>query len=390
MRVPAMRMQRAVVSLILAFAAGVASAQSGFNVQGEVRDAAYPSAPRFPAPLVTILVKRPNVDAYVGSLNADVTTEQGAYVFEKFIGTFHLSSHWAIINVQAGEDGEYVLPDPGSARVELTPERIGGPAFSFAINLRHRSEIAEGYRRSVLDALRSPEITPDLLEGANNAALSAVELDPTLNNFLLVVRVTDAAIRRDLQDLGGVILDPETLTLYDGFQALSPDDRWKVLSQFLDTLSRSESTRSAAIAAGTAMLDSLPLDDDEALARLRIVHVFLTMSRLYAEEGDCMSLAANADRGIDLADRLRMDWSSRRTLLLDWADCLERLSGAGAGQAEEAYIAEAAANAGLRRLWTDFAEAGASAEETVALSTVDSDQRLRALVERARAIRDHE
>lgn len=376
-------------ALILILVAGAAAAQNGYNVRGEVRDGAFPQAPRFDDPLVTVYVKPATSDRYVSGKNLAVQRQSGAFRFHEFIGDFAITNHWAIITVQAGENGEFVVPDPNASRAELTPDVAGDP-IDFAINLRHRSEIAEGYRRSVLDALRSPQITPDLLEGANNAALSAVELDPTLNNFLLVARVTDAAIRRDMQSFGGAILDPDTLTLNDGFEALSLDDRWKVRSQFLDTLSRSDSTNAEAIAAGTAMLDSLPLDDDEALSRLRIVHVFLTMSRLYAAEGDCMSLAGNAARGIELADRVRMDWNGRRTLLLDWADCLERLSGAGNGRTDEAYIADAAANASLRGLWSDFAEAGASAYETVALSTVESDRRLRALVERARAIRDHQ
>ncbi|MCU0910797.1 MAG: hypothetical protein MUE98_05455 [Rhodobacteraceae bacterium] len=375
--------------LSLCLAAGAAFAQQGYNVRGEVRDGAFPQTPRFDNPLVTVFVKPAASDSFVSGKNLSVERQSGAFRFQDFIGGFAITNHWAIITVQAGENGEFVVPDPNASRAELTPDLAGGP-IDFAINLRHRSEIAEGYRRSVLDALRSPQITPDLLEGANNAALSAVELDPTLNNFLLVARVTDAAIRRDLQDFGGAVLDPETLALNEGFEALSPEDRWKVQSQFLDTLSRSEATRAQAIATGTAMLDSLPLDDDEALSQWRIVHVFLTMSRLYAAEGDCMSLAGNAARGIELADRLRMDWSSRRTLLLDWADCLERLSGAGTGRTEEAFIAEAAANESLRGLWSDFAEGGAGAYETVALSTVDSDRRLRALVERARAIRDHQ
>ena len=379
----------ALLALILGLAAGTAAAQQGYNVRGEVRDGAFPTAPRFDNPLVTVFVKPATSDRFISGKNLDVRRQSGAFRFEDYIGGSAITNHWAIITVQAGENGEFVVPDPNASRAELTWDQAGRP-IDFAINLRHRSEIAEGYRRSVLDALRSPQITPDLLEGANNAALSAVELDPTLNNFLLVARVTDAAIRRDMQDFGGAVLEPDALTLNEGFEALSLDDRWKVRSQFLDTLSRSDSTRAEAIATGTAMLDSLPLDEDEALARLRIVHVFLTMSRLYAAEGDCMSLAGNAARGIALADRIRMDWSSRRTLLLDWADCLERLSGAGTGLTDEAFIAAAAANDSLRGLWSDFAEGAAPAYETVALSTVDTDRRLRALVDRARAIRDHQ
>lgn len=377
-------------AIFIPLTVAVAAAQNGFNVRGEVRDGAFPNQPRFDDPLVSVFVKPATTsDRVISSWNLALQRQRGAFLFSKFIGDSAITNQWAIITVQAGEHGDFVVPDPSTSRAELTPNLAGEP-IDFAITLRHRSEIAEGYRRSVFNALRSPNVTPDLLEGANNAALSAVEMDPTINNLLLVARVTDAAIRRDMQDVSGVVLDPEMLNLNDGFEALSLDDRWMVRLRFLDTLSRSDSTRAQAIATGTAMIDSLPLDDDEALARLRIVHVFLTMSRLWADEGDCMSLARNAEQAIALADRLRMDWNSRRTLLLGWADCLERLSGAGNGRTADAYIAEAAGNTTLRKLWSDFADSSASAYDVVALSTVETDRRLLALVDQARAIRDHQ
>ncbi|WP_347309795.1 hypothetical protein [Defluviimonas sp. SAOS-178_SWC] len=364
---------------------GAALAQ-GYNVRGEVRDADFPNAPRFAEPLVTVSVTNSLQTQFFSSWNMDLETEDGGYQFHQFLGGLGLSNNWAIIDVQAGE-GDFILPDPNAARAELK-ESAAGRDITFAINLRHRSAIAEGYRRSALDALKSPRLGTQDLEAANIASITAVEINPELDNYLLTLRVTAAAVRRGLQDFDGAVLTNEDLSTLKGYDDLTIDERWRVQSALLDTLAASEETRPLALQVGTDMLDEIPVDDPAALERLKIVRVFMTVSDLYARDGDCVSLADNSARAVSLAPAIHMDWTSQRGVMLEWGDCLERLSGIGNGRTSEEYIADAAATASLKAMWTSFAEAGAGVVDRIALSTVDRDARLRGLIEMAQAIRD--
>ena len=110
----------ALLALILGLAAGTAAAQQGYNVRGEVRDGAFPTAPRFDTPLVTVSVKPATSDRFISGKNLDVRRQSGAFRFEDYIGGSAITNHWAIITVQAGENGEFVVPDPNASRAELT------------------------------------------------------------------------------------------------------------------------------------------------------------------------------------------------------------------------------------------------------------------------------
>ncbi len=358
----------------------------GYNIVGEVRDWDFPTEPRFSAPLITFTLASQSFDRYFGSSNQVATPDRGAFVFDKYLGDFRITNNWAIVEVQAG-GGDFILADPSDGRVLLTPEYSGDP-IPLALNLRHRSNVAEGYRRAVLDALRNPNLSLEILEGVNTDALKAVAIDPKLDNFLLVTRVTSATTRRGIHDVDGAILSIEDLNALDGFSNLTIDDRWRVQSSLLDALVLSDEAREEALQAGKDMLASLPVDDPAALERLKIVRVFMTVSDLYATNGDCLSLARNAERAVELAPAIRMDWTSKRAVMLEWGDCVEKLSGVGDGRTTDQFLADAATSDALSSLWKSFAEAGDDAYGGIAFSTLDKDVRLRRLIETAQAIRD--
>ena len=120
--------------------------------------------------------------------------------------------------------------------MELRPEVAGQGEIAVQLPLTKRSNLAESYRREVAETLRKDPMTEKDYRRALAAALSATEIDPRLDNFLLALKTTGLAVADNRLDDPSLILTLNDLRARAGFGSLSFADRWRVEGELLGVL----------------------------------------------------------------------------------------------------------------------------------------------------------
>lgn len=376
----------------LALAAAPGAGAQGYQIEGAVYERGV-ATPSFPAPTVVIRVVRdlrhPDGGVDLERL-AEVELEDGAYKFEEYLGDRSLSNRIAVFTAEAGD---YMMP--GLKYVQLEDGMAGRRSIEVTLELQKRGVLAEAYRREVFGILREDRPGREGYRRAVNAALSAVEYDPKLDNYLLAVKASRVALHEGQIDDPTLILSLDDLRAMSGFSALGFAEQWRVESELLDMLASApdlsaqvsfgDTFATAAVALADAMLAQLD-PADPALRELPVTRVFNALTRLHARNGDCPSLVAASARALDLAPALAMNWASQRRFLVDWGDCLERMSGVADGRPARDFAADARAQPGLAGLWRDYGAALRRAETGFLHPATEEDRRLKRFLELASLI----
>lgn len=382
------RTVRGLLAVLAITLAGPVGAQ-GFEIDGTLFEPGSTTV-NFPAPRVEIQVVSAIGGASVlGKFAERVRLNGDRYEFNERLGDLRLSNMWAVLSA---ESGEYVSPN--LKYVQLDGGRTG--AIEVTMPLQRRGVLAEAYRREVFDAFRQDNPGQDDYLRALSAAFNAIEFDPSLDNYLLAVKASRVAIHNGDLDHPSLVTSNDDLRGMKGFEALSFADQFRVQSELLDLLaaapdptrrlSSGETFQTAAIRLAEGMLAQLD-ESDPGLAALPATKVFNAANSQYSRQQDCSSLIRNSAHAIELSEALTMNWSSQRRFLLDWGDCLERLSGVGDGRSAEIFLEQTAAQPALRGLWTRYADAFVGRELNLLFPSNDQDARLKGLMTRAGAIK---
>ncbi len=391
---------RSAVCLLAGFATSLLSGQATaqnikdkFNLILTIRDHSFPNEPRFETPYVRVYVTDDSSEPHVSDSDNILTrTPQGdfngkTYVFRDEIGDGDQIRAYAHILVSAldSKDGQDYFPvDPRPLRTRLQAENLGS-ALEPEVRLDRREKLAEIYRAELNGILRSSQLDDASFRQAWAAALSAIEYDPRLDNYLLAVRV----IRANLSVAGSTLVatpsTPDDLMALGGFSELSFEDRWAVYLDLLDTLSQAPelsrrygsagTVREAGIQLGTEMLDHIDFADSDQTA-LSVVKVYQILATLHAASNDCFSVTENAAEALRNAEAIEMSWAVQRRLFLEWGDCLERVSAFGDGRSIEEFVAEASTDDFVQDLWSAYRTAGARVESRLRFATSDADRRI--------------
>lgn len=364
----------------------------GYEVVGTVFERGT-SPPSFGPPTVEIAVVE-DIGAVRDSLGdlGDLTfvlvpdLEEEGFVFSKYLGDWRLGGRTVVFSAQSGG---WVLP--GLRTVQLRNELAGERDIEVLLPLERRSVLAEAYRKEVFEVYRQDNLAAADYLRAVTAAQRAVEDDPRLDNYLLAIRTSRAALFEGGLEHPTLLTSISDLRAMPGFAALDFAGRWRVQSDLLDMLASApapeapaffgQSYREASIAVAEQMIAQLSADTPD-LRALPATRVFNTLTQMHSDNGDCPSLVQASTRATDLAEPLNMNWASQRRFLLDWGDCLERLSGIGNGRSAEAFVEQTRANARLRALWADFSQATRRNDLNFLFPSNATDERLRALAER--------
>jgi len=385
----------AVVSAAALSLMALPALSDGFQLKGQIIDAASPNKPGFGTPFVTIEFLEGSVYSKeavrIFELIPEINLASGRHYFDNFIGEPDIGRTWAFIHVQAGE---YLLNDNGVRRKYIPADAGDAGLVPITLKLLRRAAIAEGSRREAVNALNRDDPGPADFERAAAAARHAIEIDTKLDNYLLLITSARKAMRSGYFDLIGELNSIEDLGALRGFESLSFRERWRVQSELLATLvslqdlsapvSFDQTLSSAAVELAERMIDTLEPTAD--YAQLPAIRVFRTLSKLHGLEDDCESLVASNRTALGFADAVAMNWSSQRTFLLEWGDCLEKMSRRGDGRSLEVYVAETAAITPLVNGWGEFEATAAKTSDKFAFPTRSDDLRLLAMFQTAQQI----
>ncbi|QFS82976.1 hypothetical protein FIU97_09200 [Roseivivax sp. THAF40] len=332
-----------------------------------------------------------DLDAHYDAKNPEATGNPNRFVYGagRLDHVGDSSDTRSYVRVDIGQFENLLPADPTLLVARLTPNYLGGPPIKRTVVLKTRAQFAELYRLEVNQILRLSQLGEDDFERAYKAALGAIDYSPDLDNYLLFIKVLRAELDSGSGRLTHTPATREELALLlPKYSELDFGNRWLIDVDLLDTLvgardpDRSYGTagtvRDAAVMLGTSMIEALETADAD-LASLPIVRVYQHLSALHAGAGDCISLSENAARALADADEIRMAWSAQRRLFLDWATCLEQMSGFGTGPDIDTIIADAAEKPFLKAQWSAFAEAGQRAGTRLEFATAAPDVRIRDL-----------
>lgn len=378
---------RGLLAILAITLAGPVGAQ-GFEIDGTLFEPGSIGV-TFPTPVVEIQVVSGIGGAPVLERLADVRLDGNRYRFSEYLGDWRLSNNIAVF---AAEAEDFVSPN--LKYVQLDSGQTG--TIEVTLPMQRRGVLAEAYRREVFDTFRQDNPGQDDYLRALSAAFNAIEFDPSLDNYLLAVKASRVAIHNGDLDHPSLVTSNDDLRGMKGFEELSFDAQFRVQSELLDLLafapdptrrlSSGETFQTAAIRLAEGMLGQLD-ESVPGLAALPATKVFNAANSQYSRQQDCSSLIRNSAHAIELSEALTMNWSSQRRFLLDWGDCLERLSGVGDGRSAEIFLEQTAAQPALRGLWTRYAEAFVGRELNLLFPSNDQDARLKGLMTRAGAIK---
>ena len=396
-----MRMPWLICLVVLASTLTTASihpayAQQAVKIVGQLREQGA-SDPSFDGPRVDIYILTENVEHPTEEfiLDEDEGELDGDYNFSERFGVDKVKNNYVMV---VGRANGY-MPVRPDGKVGNRIRRINSdalkPEIDMPVDLRKRSYLAEVYRVEVNQILRQSNRTPEVYERAANAAASAVSTDPKLDNFLLAVKVTKTALKQG-QNFNGLLTTRQDIQALGGFDQLEQESRWRVQLELLESflgaddlemsINRTNTVATLAAQLGDDMLQTLDFQD-EAQTKLPVTRVFANLSILYAQLGDCQSLIDNNEQGLANAEKLHSNWRSQRVLYLDWADCLEKMSGIGqSDRSVAAYIEQTGSNAFLKGQWARFVASTDRVRERLVFATSGDDARLKELMKTADAI----
>lgn len=365
----------------------------------QISDAKKFSPPRFPAPSVRYEIRRE--EFYVASSFAIVDKtpasreERFGFSYEKWpLDATIASNTFAHFVIDGLDSSDFRPVNPFLMRMQLSPERFGkGPVIQ-KIEFDTRSAIAQSYRREVLGLSRQLSLTPHQNRSAFSAAAEAIDLDPRVDNFMLMARVLKLSLRTGT-DSSTAPLNVSQLRALQGFTNLSLPEQWAVQSEILNTLTGSPDLRQkidptrtvldVALNLGAEMLGQIDFSNPEHTA-LPVVQLFQTLSYLHSNNEDCFAVAANNSDGIRHSAAIAMNWASQRTLMLDWGTCLEKLSDFDLGLPREQLAAALSGKPILKQEWRRYWIAGQVISDRLAIADGDSAGRIVSLVEFAKLV----
>jgi hypothetical protein len=369
----------------------------GYLIEGRIIDAEFPSRPSFSSePVVSYQVfeeEAPDPQELAMVSRAPQVKRDGTYYIFSDTTPAGLEIAAAHIFFDVRVEG-YVLKHPETAVKEIPRYVDGLRTLPVEFELVRRSVLADASRREATEALDKPDPGPADFERAEISARKAIEIDPTLDNYLNFFDIIRKANRTDYSELMIDFHSTAALESLPGFDSLTFEEQWRLRRELLITLLRmpeldaplgiGTSVREAAVSVGQDMVDELSAD--RSYRELPVVEVFRTLAVLHATNGDCPSLIENNARAVELSENAAMNWSSQRLFLLEWADCLLHRSKIGDGRSEEQFIADTAASPVLTEDWTRFETAAGAFEPNFAFPASETDARLLESYKRAKAI----
>lgn len=387
-------------SLVAAFSNN-AAADDSYKIDGWIIDGEFPSEPRFPAaPTVSFQIHASvSPDDYQTALlrrEPKVEKNSGGRAWKFSENIFgELSRTYIFFKIDLPGYTLAQAPGAGYAIRQIPPKsEIRNGEVPVEFELLRRSVIADAHRREATASLDKAVPGPNDFERANTSARKAIEIDPTIDNYLNLFDIIRKANRTGYPELSADLQSAAALELLPGYEGFNFEQQWRLQSELLMTLVRMPdldapigfggSVRDAAILVGQDMVGQLV--DGENYSKLPVIEVFRALARLHTENGDCPSLISNNARALDLSDEVAMSWSSRRLFLLEWVDCLLLRSGIGNGRSEEAFISDTALSMVLSGEWARFMEAASAYEQDFAFPSSDADRRLFDEFERAQTI----
>ncbi len=386
------------ISASLLMAVTPVLAQQQFVIELQISDPKF-ETPRFSAPSVRYEIRAEEVYIPSSFPIVDKTPEFRAepfgFTYEPWPLDASIATRTFAHFVIGGLDTSEFLPvNPYQMRLLLNPERLGNGTIVQKIDFDTRSAIAESYRREVNGLTRQLTITPNQNLSAFSAAAEAINLDPKIDNFMLMAKVLKLALRTDT-DSSTAPLTVSQLRALPGFTDLTLSEQWTVQSEFLNTLTGSpdlsrkiDPTRTVldvALSLGSEMIGQIDFSNPEHTA-LPIVQVFQTLSYLHSSNEDCFALGVNNSEAIKHSAAIAMNWASQRTLMLDWGTCLEKLSGFDLGLPREQLAAALSGNAILKEEWRRYGMAGQVIKDRLDIADGDSASRILSLVEFANLV----
>ena len=359
---------------------------SGYVIQGKVVDGEFPNAPRFEGPpIVEIVIVRgrelsESLDPLHNNL-MDLRERDNRYVFkEELFPLVRYAGTYAFFIAEAN-GGDYILREGDWKRVLLASDVSSTGDVPVTLKLFPKSRIADAHRRESLAALRGDPGTEEF-ERAYQAARSAIDYDPTIDNYLNLFDILKKAIRSGYYGLVEDFYQVGDLEALRGFGDFSFVQQWRLMTELLITLSRIDerdtpvgfgsTAGSAAISVGEHMVTLL--EDGADYRALPVIQVFQALERGYWADRDCGALIRSNARALELADEASMNWGTQRGFLRSWGDCLHRRSGYGDGRLEERFLDETAADPGLAESWREYFEAADRRVAEFRFPTGDADE----------------
>ncbi|MCY4347394.1 MAG: hypothetical protein OXC17_11450 [Aestuariivita sp.] len=398
-------MFRILLIFVLTINAMSVSATHQIVIELQIEDASY-LQPRFQAPSVRYELRSTKVyNAKAGPLNDYVPkhkmkkrkSDREYYSYQQWpIHTTHAANRFVHFVFDNLNNQEYLPVNPFLQTLKMSSERTGsGTPLVRVMSFDSRSSIAETYKRQANKILQSPNYQNRNSE-AYGAALSAIMMSPEVDNFLLLVRVLGNSLRTD--DVIDAPFSYEKLRSIPSYMNLSFPDQWVVQTAILDTLTATQDIEKqidptrrvldVAIELGNDMIDQIDFDNPDQ-TRLTVSRVYQALSYLHHKNNDCVSLHDNNRKAIERSVNIEMNWSTQRVILLDWADCLEKITGIGSGPNEEKLIEEAAQSASISEAWNEYLTVGT---EKHIIKRLDRDpsagaNRIREILEFAKAVK---
>jgi hypothetical protein len=394
---------RALIAVLATLAmAGPVLAQgdgAGFRYTFIVTDGAFPGTPRFSvAPTVVVYVLKDPYDLRSDALTTFVPSASDnppVYSYEQVVLPRKYLRRYLRMDVTPADGEQYYLQKPSDAVRTIEDDDLGTGNVSIMLKLYSPAQLANLYRSEANGVLKQGNLDETKLTQAYSAAVSAIEMNPITDNYLIAIKVARYALKRGIV-FDGMPISKSNLRALKSFDDLSFSERWSIESDLLATfanapdldleVARGVTASDAAVELANQMLQSIDFANPEDTA-MPVTQVQRTLAALQGARGDCIGLIDSSGDALSHADATQMKWEVRRSFFLEWADCLERLSGIGDGRAEADFILQTAANPGLRAHWMVFAGAGLPYTDQLLYPTNSSDERLKRIFERADLIR---
>lgn len=373
---------------------------AGFRYTVIVADGSFPTKPRFAvAPTVVAYVLKDRDDLPLDALATlvpDATGNLPVYSYDQVVLPRTFLRRYLRLDVIPAEGEQYFVENQATVIRPMEDDDLGTGNVAILLKLYSPEQLANVYRSEASKILRQSDLDEVDLFQAYSAAVRAIEMKPVTDNYLIAIKVTRYALKR------GIVFDGMPISISDlqaliGFNDLPRSERWSIESDLLATMANTPdlglevtlgvTAGDAALELANQMLQSINFADPEDTA-LPVTQVQRTLAALQGARGDCIGLIDSSGTALSHADATQMKWEVRRSFFLEWADCLERISGIGDGRAEADFIAQTAANPGLRTRWSAYADASLPYADQLLYPTNASDERLKTVFERANSIKD--
>ena len=379
------------------------SAQSrelGYQIKGRIINGEFPSRPVPLEPIISYQVyesEAPKPEELALLAGAPIVKLDRTH--HSFLDTtpHGLSLANAHIFFDVRVEG-FILRRPETTMKEIPRHVDALGTIPVEFELVRRSVLADSSRREATEALDKADPGPADFERAEVSARKAIEINPTLDNYLNLFDIIRKANRSDYPELISDFHTAAALASLPGYHTLTFEEQWRLRRELLMTLVRmpdheaslgfGATVREAAIAVGREMVEGLSPSQD--YRELPVIEVFRALSMLHTTNGDCPSLIDNNALAIAVSANAAMNWGSQRLFLLEWADCLLLRSGIGDGRSNAQFVSDAVASPVLSEEWARFARAAGAVEANFAFPTSDADARLLGEYRRAQSIASRE